>query len=80
MPTLARLLIEDAYLPLQPDCRAMLIKSLKEIIADLGPHGRMPAPAVIYIDAPRIRTAHPKTKLAPIKSENCGPDAVGCDG
>ena len=89
MATMARLIVEDLYLPLTEESRAMLIKSLKDIASDLGTHGRIHNPSVVYIEAPKTRIAHPKITsnrvrgfLIPIQSSNCapGPDGVGCDG
>jgi hypothetical protein len=89
MPTMARLIVEDAYLPLEADARAMLISSLKDIIKDLGRYGRLGlAPAVVYIEAPKTRIAHPKetpkglSGHIPIMGGDCsqGPKGVGCHG
>lgn len=76
MPTMARLMLEDAYLPLTRESRAMLIQSLREIIVDLDTYGRVAtqSPSVFYIQAPQLRMARP------IGSQDCGPDPVGCDG
>lgn len=76
MPTMARLMLEDAYLPLTRESRAMLIKSLQDIIGELDTYGRLAtqSPSVFYIQAPQLRIARP------IGSQNCGPDPLGCDG
>lgn len=75
MNVLAKLSVNEAYIPLEPECRAMLIRSLKEILAQYESGDRASGKVVThYIYAPVLRMA------APIGSDDCGPSPVGCDG
>lgn len=75
MNTLATLSINEAYVPLTPESRAMLITSLTDILTRYETWDRGSAKIVThYIHAPQLRTAHP------IHSADCGPESVGCAG
>ena len=63
MATIARISIEDNVLPLSPEDRGMLVKSLRDI-ADKYEKGTYSKVVLHYID-------QPKTYIKPITSQNC---------
>lgn len=68
MALMAKLEIIPDHVPLCQKDRAMLIKSLQDFIAELGPHGQFADGNVstMFIQAPEIPI------LQPIFSDNCG--------